>query len=102
MFDFWKDELDEEQSAALIEKAAAQIRKRKLEVPAILALESHKPLGFVAAHAAVMFSPFMVPFLGFEAVNGYSQLISKRENIDRLIAKLEEDPKSIVEVECNT
>lgn len=60
-----------------------------METPAILMLEMHKPMANVAAHAAVTFSPFLVPFFGFDRVNDYSRLLSSRENIERLIQELE-------------
>ena len=60
MFDFWKDELSEQEEEELLDKAASEIRKRKLEAPAILMLELHKPVAYVGSHAAIAFSPFMV------------------------------------------
>lgn len=57
---------------------------------AILALEAHKPLANVAAHGVLAFSPFLVPFLGFENVNDYSRLLQKRDNVERLLILLEE------------
>jgi hypothetical protein len=92
MFDFWETELSEEETEALIEKLADQIRKRRLEMPAVLALELHKPLAGLAGSAGVVFAPFLVPFLGFNSVNDYSRLFAKRENVERLMQKLEEKP----------
>lgn len=89
MFDFWKDELTEEETEALILKAADSIHRRKLEMPAILALEMHKPLSFLGSQAALAFSPFLVPIFGFDGVNNYSRLFSKRENVERLLDRLD-------------
>jgi hypothetical protein len=98
MFDFWKSELTEEETEQLLDKAADEILKRRLEVPAVLVLESHRPLSNVGAHAALAFAPFMVPFLGFDFVNSYSQLISKPANVERLLVKLEgARPKAVGE-----
>lgn len=90
MFDLWKDDLSKEETDALIDKAAEAIRKRKLELPAMLFFESHKPLAFVGANTAVTFAPFLVPFLGFDNVNNYSRLFSKRENIEELLNRLDQ------------
>src|SRR5579862_6118336 len=90
MFDFWTDELTPEQEEQLLDKAADSIAKRGMIAPAVVALEMHKPLSNVGAHAAVAFSPFLVPFFGFSAVDDYSRLLRKRENIERLIVRLEE------------
>jgi hypothetical protein len=89
MFDFWKDELSEQETEALLDRAAAEIRKRKLEAPAVLTLEMHKPLAYVGSHAIVAFSPFLVPFFGYQNINDYSRLLSKKEKIEKLLQRLE-------------
>jgi hypothetical protein len=89
MFDLWKDELTEEETDQLIEKAATEIEKRKLEAPAILMLEAHKPLAFVGSQTSLMFAPFIAPFLGFDFVNNYSRLFADRENVERLLRRIE-------------
>jgi len=86
---FWEEELTPEETERLLDKAAEQIRKRKMEGPAILALEMHKPLAGVAAHAMVAIAPFAVPFFGFEGVNDFSRLLKDRQNVERLIQRLE-------------
>ena len=91
MFDLWSSDLTPEEEEKLLQKAAGEIRKRKMVSPAILALEMHKPLANVLAHGAVVFSGFLVPFLGFENVNDYSRLLRTRENVERLIALLEQE-----------
>jgi acyl-CoA reductase-like NAD-dependent aldehyde dehydrogenase len=93
MYDLWNTELTSAEESALLEKAAQEIRKRKLETAAVLALEMHKPLANVAMHGVVAFSGFLIPFLGFENVNDYSRLLRKPENIERLICLLETSPK---------
>ena len=89
--DLWSSELTLEEEEALVRKAAGEIKKRKLEAPAILALEAHKPLSNVIAQSMIVFSGFLVPFLGFQNVNDYSRLFQKRENIEKLIRLLEKD-----------
>lgn len=98
MSDMWTEELTEEQETKLIQKAAHEIRKRKMQMPAVLLLEMHKPLNFLASQAAIVFSPFLVPFVGFDNVNDYSRLLAKRDNIERLLQELETEPKPEAEV----
>ena len=93
MLDFWSKELTDSETEELIEKAAVEIEKRKLTAPAVLFLEMHKPLSFIGGQAAIVFAPFIVPFVGFDFVNNYSRLFSKRDNIERLIVRLENPPK---------
>jgi hypothetical protein len=90
VLDFWSKELTEAETEELIDKAAKEIEKRKLNTPAILFLEMHKPLGYVASQAAIALSPFIVPFFGFDFLNDYSRLFAKRDNIEKLIVRLEE------------
>lgn len=89
MSQMWDKELTEEETQELIRKAAQEIRKRKLEMPAVLMLEMHKPLTFLASQATIVFSPFLVPFVGYDNVNDYSRLLAKRDNIERLLEELE-------------
>jgi acyl-CoA reductase-like NAD-dependent aldehyde dehydrogenase len=89
MSDFWSDELTPEKETDLLRRAARDIKRRKMETPAIMALEMHKPIANTLASGAVVFAPFLVPFFGFDKVNEYSQLFSKRENVERLLELLE-------------
>lgn len=97
MFDFWKDELTQEEENVLIEKAAREVERRRLEAPAILALEMHKPLAYVGSQASIAFAPFIAPFLGFDFINNYSRLFSKQENVERLLKRLETGPTKVPE-----
>lgn len=89
MFDMWKDPLTDEERDRLLDKAAQEILRRKIEMPATLFLEMHKPLAYVGSHALLAFSPFLVPFVGFDNLNNYSRLLADRGNVERLIQRLE-------------
>lgn len=103
MFDLWQNELTEQESEALIQKAVKEIRKRHLEVPATLMLEMHKPLANVGGQAAIVFAPFLVPFLGFDFVNDYSRLMTRKDYLERLIECISEKPAAEeTEDSCNT
>lgn len=97
MFDFWETELSEEETRALLEKTATEVRRRKLNVPVILALEMHKPLSNIGAHAAVALAPFVAPITGYDRYNNYTRLLSKRENVEKLIQLLERDDEGELE-----
>ncbi len=93
MHDFWAEDLTSDQSEALLQKAADQIRSRRMETVAILMLEMHKPVAGFLAQSSVLVSPFLIPILGFNNVNDYSRLFSKRDNVERLL-QLIEAPRS--------
>ncbi|MCU0316276.1 MAG: hypothetical protein MUC92_06760 [Fimbriimonadaceae bacterium] len=73
----------------MIAKMSNEILRRGLETPALMFLEMHKPLAGVAGQAAIVFSPFVAPFVGINAVHDYSRLLGKRENVELLIQSLE-------------
>ena len=95
MFDLWKSELTEEECDSLVDKAAYEIKRRKLEAPAILMLETHKPLANVGGHVAIMFAPFVAPFVGFDKMNDFTRLLSSPRNIEKLLARLERKEESV-------
>jgi hypothetical protein len=65
------------------------IRSKRLETPATLFLEIHRPLMPLAWPAAVLFGPFIAPFLG---PGYYDQVEALRDPavLDRLLARLSE------------
>lgn len=89
MLRIWDKPLSDEDKTNLVQRLSQEIKKRHLETPAILFLEMHKPLANVVGHAAVAFSPFIMPFLGFKTVDEYSQFFSDRSNVEMLIQELE-------------
>ncbi len=87
---FWEEELTDEQEKALIEKATREISKRKLEVPAILALEVHRPLAGIGGQSLVAFAPFIAPFVGSKTLDDWSRFLLKPGAVGRLIERIEE------------
>ena len=83
----WNTPLTEQERDEMLGKAAAIIRKWRLEVPAILFLESTAPLGHVAGQGLVAFSPFAAPLFpgGLQQVQKLHTLLEQPENLQRLI-----------------
>ena len=86
----WEDELTDEQRDAILERIAQGIVRRGMAAPAVLFLELNKPLSFVASQSLVVLTPFLAPFVGVENVHRYSRLLEKRENVERLIDRIEQ------------
>jgi hypothetical protein len=99
MFDLWKEPLTEEEREKLLDKAAHEIQKRKMEMPATLFLEMHKPLAYVGSQAILALSPFLIPIVGFDNLNNYTRLFSERSNIEELMQKLEKNGDGAVKDE---
>ena len=90
----WDQELTEQETEELVSNLANQIRRRKLESPAFMFLEMHRPISRIAGNALVVFSPFVAPFVGFQNVQNYSRLLMEPQNVELLIQKLEVEPDS--------
>ena len=86
----WDDELTDEERDQVIQKVASMICARRMETPAILFLEMHKPLSFIASQGLVVASPLVAPLVGLENVQLATRLIEKRENVELLIKRIEE------------
>ena len=86
----WDAELPEEKREALIEDLAQKVRKRGLATPAILFLEIHKPLTYLASQSLLIGSGFLAPLFGPQNVQQYVKLFESRENVERLIQRIEE------------
>jgi hypothetical protein len=86
----YPNELAPEERDRIIEKIAAGVVKRGLETPAILFLEMHKPVTFFASQGLIAATPFIAPFVGFSNLHTASKLLEKRDNVERLIQRIEE------------
>ncbi len=84
-------ELSPERAGYLIDKLANWVISHKLETPAILFLESVKPLSFIGSQLWLMYG---VPMLGIvmdeHETSEYGLLFEDRENLEALIRKIEE------------
>lgn len=89
MIDF-EQELPPEEVDKVIDEIARDVVRRRLETPVILFLETHKPLSFVASQALVVGSPVLGALFGIDRVARYSGLLRSRENVERLIRRIEE------------
>lgn len=75
---------------AALNAIAAQIVARRLETPAVMFLEMHKPLSFVASQAVVVAVPMLGPLIGAQRMADLSKLLQDRDSIDALIERIEE------------
>ena len=88
LLDFeWDAPLSDADRDHLLEKIVAAIHKWRLEVPAVLFLETSAPLSYIGGQGLVAFSPLVAPLLpgGIADVQRLSQLLAKPENVRRLI-----------------
>ena len=83
-------ELPEAELEGVIESMAKDVVRRRLETPAVLFLEMHKPLSFVASQALVVGTPLLGSLFGAERITRYSSLFKSRDNVEKLIRRIEE------------
>jgi hypothetical protein len=74
---------------ALIERLAQRIIRLGLETPALLLLESHRPVIFLAGQTLLVAQPLLSAFMDPELVEGYAELLAQPEAVDRLAQRLE-------------
>jgi hypothetical protein len=94
MLKMWEKALTEAEKDEVAKGMATFFRKHKMQTPATLFLEMHKPLSTVVGNAAIFFSPIIMPILGFERVDKYSRFFADRENVERLICEIEGQEES--------
>ena len=82
--------LSEEETQQTLDEIAEVIVRRRLVAPAIMFLEMHKPLSFIAGQGMIVAMPLIGPLLGPERMSRLSRLLQDRENIERLIQRIEE------------
>lgn len=88
LLDFeWDAPLSDEDRDHILGKIVAGVHKWRMEVPAMLFLESTAPLSPLAGQGLIAFSPFVAPLMpsGINDVQRLHKLLAKPENMRRLI-----------------
>ncbi|MDX9858856.1 MAG: hypothetical protein RBT76_13775 [candidate division Zixibacteria bacterium] len=83
-----KNPLPDEQEAVL-DKVAFQVVKRGMTVPAIVFLESIKPLNYIGSQAMVFFEPIVQTVFNWRDYDALRLVLERRESIEILIQKVE-------------
>lgn len=74
----------------VIDSIAEKVVGRRLEMPAVLFLDMHKPLSFIASQSMLVAMPLLGMMFGAQQVADFSKILAERENVDRLITRIEE------------
>jgi len=78
------------EDAALLDRLAARVVESRMEVPAILALETGKPLSVLAGQAMNFFEPMVQSLLSLPDYRRWAALIERRDAIEALILRIEQ------------
>lgn len=73
----------------VLDKLAAQVIKRGMAVPAIMFLESVKPLNYVSSQAMIFFEPIVQTIFNFKDFDTFRTALEKRPTLELLIQKIE-------------
>jgi hypothetical protein len=74
---------------ALVDRLAARIVEMRLEVPAVLALESGRPLSLIASQAMIFFEPLVQSIFHMTDYRRFALLAEHREAVECLLRRIE-------------
>jgi hypothetical protein len=78
------------EEAEVMHKIAAKVIQWQMAVPAIMFLESVKPLSWIGSQTMVFFEPFVGAIFNVRQYNIFRGMMERRENVERLLQKIEE------------
>lgn len=73
----------------ILEKVATRVVRWKMSVPAIIFLESVKPLNYIGSQTMVFFEPIVQSVFNFKEYDIFRRAMERRENVERLLQKIE-------------
>lgn len=74
---------------ALLDRLAARLVELRLETPAILTLESARPLSFVAGQAMIFLEPIVLSLFRLPEYRRFAALVERRECLGALVDRIE-------------
>ncbi|MEK7823562.1 MAG: hypothetical protein AAB290_00800 [Candidatus Eisenbacteria bacterium] len=74
---------------ALLDRVAARVVELHMEVPAILALETAKPLTVIASQSLIFFEPMVQSLFRFSDYRRFAALVERRDVMEALIRRIE-------------
>ena len=83
------EDIPESEQRALLEKVATWIVRRGLTTPAILFLETGKPLNFLGSQLLIGLSPFVQAIFKGDGYQKFALILEKDANVELLIELIE-------------
>lgn len=78
-----------EEELAVLEKVARKVVEKSMTVPAIVFLESVKPLNYIGSQTMVFFEPIVQSLFNLKDYDTLRTALEKRQTIEILIQKIE-------------
>lgn len=79
----------EASSREAMDRFAKRIVDWRMTAPAILFLESAKPLSFLGNQALIFFQPIVQSLFNFKTYDEITEILEDRENLEYLLCKIE-------------
>jgi hypothetical protein len=76
---------------ALLQRLATRVVELHMEVPAILTLESAKPMTVIASQTLVFLEPMIQSLFRFSDYRRFTALIERRDVMEALIRRIEDE-----------
>jgi len=73
----------------VLEKVAKKVIMWRMATPAIMFLESVKPLNYIGAQTMVFFEPIVQTIFNFTDYDTFRAAMERRENVENLLQKIE-------------
>ena len=89
-----------EEELALLDKAAGFVVKKRMSAPAVLFLESLRPLSFIGSQAMVFLQPVVASFFSPLEYERLAQILERRESIGLFIERIQESQDKKVKKRC--
>ena len=83
------DDIPESEQQELLENLAQWIVRRSLTAPAILIIETGKPLNFLGSQILIALSPFVQAFFKGDKYHKLALILEKDENVELLLQYIE-------------
>lgn len=83
------EDIPESEQRVLLEKVATWVVRRGLTTPAILFLETGKPLNFLGSQLLIGFSPFIQAIFKGDEYQKFALILEKDANVELLIELIE-------------
>jgi len=93
-----RGELTEEEFEVL-DKVAKKVVQWRMAVPAIMTLETAKPLSFIGSQVMVFFEPIIKSLFAMKYYDIFQQLMEDRENVERLLQLIEKHDAELIVTE---
>ena len=84
-----KEEITPQQQEILT-KIAQKVVHWKMSVPAVLFLESVKPLNYIGSQMMAFFEPFVQTLFSWKDYDEFRKMMEERETVEKLLRRIEE------------